>query len=332
MTYEQMRKLPKVELHVHLDCCLSYEAVQQLAPGMGEDEYLVKFTGPAKCSSLEQFLTLTQSPLQLMQSYKGLRVAVQDLFSQFCADNVIYAEIRFAPLLHTREGLLPENVVQEVEEEVTRCVEQTGIEARIILCSLRHFSAEESMTTAVLTEDFRGSRVAGLDLAADEAGSPLTDHINAFAYVRSRFIPTTAHAGEAKGPESIIETLERLKPCRIGHGVRCIEDNLLVQKLASDHTHLEICPSCNIQINVFDSYSEHPINFLYNQGVSLGVNTDARAITRLTLTEEYMRLQETFDWNKSHFLTCNHHALNASFLPELWKKKLARTLKKAYEA
>ena len=107
-------------------------------------------------------------------------------------------------------------------------IRETGIEARLILCTLRHFSESQSMETAKLVEDFRDSRVAALDIAGDEAGFPLAPHIPAFRYAAGRGLFRTAHAGEALGPESVWETLEHLAPTRIGHGTRSIEDPALV--------------------------------------------------------------------------------------------------------
>lgn len=322
--------MPKVELHVHLDCCLSFEAVSELSPGMTRENYENKFVGPSKCKDLADFLECVGPSISLMQTRKGLLVAVEDLFEQFKQDNVIYGEIRFAPLQHLVMGLTPEEVVLTVEETVTQCVEGTGIEAGIILCTLRHFSEKQSKMTAELVENYRSTRVKALDLAADEAGFPLDAHIRAFKYVSQSLLPATAHAGEAMGAESIRETLDMLKPQRIGHGVRCIEDQQVVQELRDKQVHLEVCPSCNVQIGVFDSFQEHPVNQLYNQGLSIGINTDTRTITNITLSEEYQRLQQEFGWGREHFYHCNQNALKASFLPKNKKEDLLKKLSFGY--
>lgn len=330
LTIDEIRELPKVELHLHLDCCLSFDAVSKLNPNITQETYNQKFIAPDKCKNLADFLTRTAEPLALMQNPKGLRVAVRDLFEQLKEDNVIYAEIRFAPLQHLEQGMSPEGVVAEVEETVSQCIRDTGVDARIILCSLRHFDKQQSMTTAVLAEDFRGTTVVGIDLAADEAGFPLDAHFETFQYAHNRYIPCTAHAGEARGPESIMETLEYLKPSRIGHGVRSAEDISLVKMLAKEQIHLEICPSCNVQIDVYNSYREHPVDLLFNEGVPLGINTDTRTITNISLSDEYRRLQEVFDWGKGHFLACNDNAVKAAFLPECKKKLLHDKLEQGY--
>lgn len=324
---KEIELLPKVELHVHLDCCLSFDVVSKLKPGITREKYHKDFIGANKYKNLAEFLKLILHSLELMQTEKTLRLVTRDLFQQFKQENVIYAEIRFAPLLHLQHGLTPEEVVRIVEESVSGCVEETDIEARIILCTLRHHTKEQSMTIVKLVEQFQDTRVAALDLSADEAGFPLDTHIAAFQYAREKGIYCTAHAGEAKGPESVWETLEHLKPTRIGHGVRSIEDPKLVEELKKKNIHLEVCPSCNVQIDVFDTFADHPIDRLYNAGVSVGINTDGRTISNISLTDEYQRLQQTFGWGTEHFLACNRNALDASFLPKGKKQQLEKKIK-----
>ncbi|MCP5046651.1 MAG: adenosine deaminase [bacterium] len=326
LSRSEIEALPKVELHVHLDCCLSYDLVAELGPGMTREVYEHKFIAPAKCKDLADFLKVIGSSLELMQTEKELQLVTGDFFKQLKQDNVIYAEVRFAPLLHLEEGLNPQKVVEIVEAAVSKEVETTGIEARVILCTLRHFTEEQAMTTAKLVEQFKGTRVAALDLAADEAGFPIGPQVPAFQYVREHGIPCTAHAGEAKGPESVRETLKLLKTSRVGHGVRSVHDPELVNQLKDERIHLEVCPSCNVQINVFDTYADHPIDRLYNAGVSVGINTDTRTITNVSLSDEYERLQDVFGWGREHFSTCNRNALAAAFLHNEIKEQLEKKL------
>jgi adenosine deaminase len=321
---------PKVELHLHLDCSLSYNVVHQINPTITEEAYRHDFIAPAKCTNLADFLTRTPQAITLMQTEQQLRLVVFDLFEQLQRDHMLYAEIRFAPLLHTDKGLSPELVVEVVEAATSQACESTGIEARLILCTLRHFSSEQSLLAAKLVERFRGTRVAALDLAGDEAGFPLAPHIPAYQYAADRNLPRTAHAGEASGPQSIWDTLRSLHPLRIGHGIRSIEDPGLIEYLRKERIHLEVCPTSNLQTNIYDTFADHPINRLYEQGISLSVNTDARTITDITLTEEYDKLHQFHAWDKHHFLHCNLEAIRASFLPEIKRQQLAAQLQERY--
>ena len=219
-----------------------------------------------------------------------------------------------------------------VADATAAAIRDTGIEARLILCTLRHFSPEQSMETARLTKQFFGNIVAGFDIAADEAGFPLDAHLDAFRYARAAGLFITAHAGEACGPESVWETLEKLKPSRIGHGVRSVEDPGLVEHLKREKIHLEVCPSCNVQIDIYPGLSDHPVDRLYRAGISVGINTDARTIVNVTLTDEYERLHRVFGWTARDFLCCNQNAIRAAFIPVPLKEKLISELNNAYQA
>ncbi|MBP7867288.1 MAG: adenosine deaminase [Acidobacteria bacterium] len=330
LSREAIAALPKVELHVHLDCCLSYDAVARLAPGTTREAYRRDFVGPARCIDLAAFLRHIDRSLALLQTEEGLRVAVEDLFGQFVADRVLYAEVRFAPLLHLRKGLAADVVVATVAAAVERCTLETGVEARVILCTLRHYSEAQGLETARLAERFRGTAVAALDLAADEAGFPLREHVAAFSFARERGIARTAHAGEARGAESVRETLTQLRPMRLGHGVRSVEDPALVGELAAHRVHLEVCPSCNVQIGLFPSHAAHPVDRLFRAGVSVGINTDSRTLTDVTLTGEYERLRDAFGWGLPEFYLCNRNALDAAFLDDAVHARLMERLEAGY--
>jgi adenosine deaminase len=325
-----IQQLPKVELHLHLDCSLSYEVVQTIDPSVTEAVYLQEYIAPEKCTNLADFLTRAVKGFALMQTKEQLQLVVHDLFRQMLADNMLYAEIRFAPLQHIEQGLTPHQVVAAVEEATAAAIKQTGIEARIILCTLRQYSSAQSMATVQLVQEFKNTTVAGFDIAADEAGFPIDNHIAAFSYAKEKNIFCTAHAGEAKGADSVWETLQYFGPSRIGHGIRSIEDSKLVQHLRKNKIHLEICPSCNVLINVYDNYKDHPIDDLYKAGVSLSVNTDTRTITNVTLIKEYQRLQDVFGWTVADFYNCNVYALQAAFIEEEIKRKLLYKLQVAY--
>jgi adenosine deaminase len=326
------RRMPKVELHVHLDCCLSFDAVAALAPGTDRAAYVHDFVAPERCTSLADFLRYIDASLALLQTREGLRVAVEDLFAQLARDNVVYAEIRFAPLIHVRQGLSAEDVVRTVADAVGSSVARTGIEARVILCALRHFSAQDSLATARLACRFRDAGVAGLDLAADEAGFPLGPHVAAFTLAREEGLARTAHAGEARGPESVRETLEVLQPSRIGHGVRSVEDPALPGELAARGVHLEVCPTSNVQTGIYERLEDHPVDRLSRIGVSVGINTDARTVTAVTLAEEYRRLARAFGWGWRELRRCNLDALAAAFVDDVRRAALARRLETGYAA
>ncbi|MBD3615954.1 MAG: adenosine deaminase [Gracilimonas sp.] len=324
-----IKLLPKIELHLHLDCSLSFEVVQKLRPGISRKEYDRDFIAPANCASLQEYLKCAHEPIAIMQTKEQLEAVTLDLFEQLKADNIIYAEIRFAPLQHLDQGLSAKDVVSIVNEATSRGIKKTGIEAGIILCTLRHFSEAQSMETIKLVEQFKDTKVVGFDIAADET-LPIDNHIKAFEYAREKGIPCTAHAGEARGPESVREVLGNFYPSRIGHGVRSIEDPELMNHLKEKNIHLEICPTSNVQTGIYDSVGNHQINAIYQNGNSLSINTDGRTISNVSLNEEYQKLDRHFDWRTEQLLQVNQYAIDAAFCDEETKDRLREKLMKGF--
>ena len=314
--------LPKVELHTHLDCGLSIRAVRSLHGPISTDAYLERFRGPERCRDLRAFLNCIDTSLDLLQTAPALILAAADLADQLADDNVAYAEVRFAPLLHIRDGLTGEEIV----EAVLQGFSAGSVPVGVLLCTLRHFSTEQGMETLALAEKYLGNGVVGFDLAGDEWNFPLDPHVEVFRRARERGIPYTVHGGEARGADSVLEILEKLSPGRIGHGVRSIEDAEVVDMLRERGVHLEVCPSVNLQIGLFSSAAEHPIDRLRRMGVSVGVNTDARATTGVTLDSEYQLLAEAFDWGEDVFRQANRNALAASFAPSSVRAAVAKRL------
>lgn len=323
--------LPKIELHLHLDCSLSYDVVSKLNPEITESAYRDLFIAPDKCRDLADYISRSQEAIKLMQTKEALALVVEDLFNQLQADHVIYAEIRFAPLEHTQGELSATEVVKTVSEAVADQVGQTRIEAGIILCTLRHYSEARSMHTVQLAEQFSDAGVVGFDIAADEAGFPIDNHISAFEYANEHDLNCTAHAGEARGAASVRETLEYFKPARIGHGVRSAEDEDLLERLKRQNIHLEVCPTSNVQTNVYEKITGHTVNTLFESGVSLSINTDTRTISDVTLDEEYQTLQDVFRWDKDRLLECNLAAIAHAFTSDKIKDQLRQEVIKAYQ-
>lgn len=330
-TGTSMADLPKVELHLHLDCSLSYDVVKAIDPSVSYEEYRRSFVAQAKCTNLADYIKRSIPPVNLMQTTEQLRLVTLDLMRQLKKDHVIYAEMRFAPLLHLQKGLTPEQVVKAVDDAVTEGMQETGVEAGVILCTLRHYSEAQSMQTVKLAEQFKGTHIVGFDIAADEAGFPITNHIKAFEYAHQKNIACTAHAGEAKGAGSVRETLKYFRPSRIGHGVRSIEDSSLMTDLKKQDIHLELCTTSNIQTAIYETVKDHPIDKIYRSGVSMSVNTDGRTISDVTLTSEYEQLVKVFHWNKENFLHCNLEAVKHAFLSEEKKEALRKKLIAGYK-
>jgi len=321
---------PKVELHLHLDCSLSYQVVHQLDARITPEQYRQQFIAPPVCTNLADYITRADRAVDLMQTQKALRLVTLDMFDQLKRDHVIYAEIRFAPLKHLKQGLTAEQVVAAVDSAVDEGIRKTGIQVGVILCTLRHFNSGQSMQTVQLVEKFRNGHIAGFDIAGNEAGYPIDAHIAAFQYANAHGIPCTAHAGEAKGANSVWETLNNFHPTRIGHGVRSIEDTALIRHLREKNILLEVCPSSNLQTNMYPDLAHHPVDRLYKAKAPLNINTDCRTISNITLSEEYTRLINQFHWKKADFLACNLEAVDHAFTTPEIKARLKAKLSMTY--
>lgn len=316
LTVDDFRRMPKVELHLHLDCSLSLASVSELDPTVTPERYRAEFLAPRKCVNLVDYFRYLAAPLALLQTERGLTVATIDLLRRLSEDGVVYAEIRFAPHLHRQAGLSTEQVVETVLAAIVEGRKRYPVEARLILCTLRPDDTAHGYDLVRIADRYRAAGVGGVDLAGDEAGYSLAEHIPVFRAAAAFGLNVTAHAGEAAGAASVRDVVEQLGVRRVGHGVRAIEDDAVIDLLLEKDVHLEVCPSCNIQIDVFDRYEDHPVDALVKRGVSVGINTDARGPTALTLTDEYQRLHAVFGWTPADLEAANLRALDRAFIDD----------------
>ena len=323
--------LPKIELHLHLDCSVSYRVAAHFESELSRSQYEAHYVAPAKCIDLPDFLSRAAKGIAMTQTIAQLRAVTLDLFRQLKGENVLYFEVRFAPLEHTLQGLQPEEVVETVVSALDEGSKASGIKAGLILCTLREYPAEHSLSAAKLAVKYFGKGVVGFDMAGNEADFPIEPHIPSFKLVREHGIPCTAHAGEARGPKSVWDSIRHLGVSRIGHGVRGAEDPQLVEYLAEKNIHLEVCPTSNVQTNVYPTIDEHPVDQLFQAGISIGINSDSRTLTNTTLEQEYNLLHGQFGWKEETFLQCNLNALKHAFLPEAEKATLRTQLLHAYK-
>lgn len=328
-----LRTLPKVELHSHLDCCLSYDAVRRIDPGISRDHYDRHFVAPPVCPSLADYLTYTFNYRAVLQTERALRIAVEDVFEQMAADGIVYAELRFAPLVHVEGGhMTADEVVGCVADETAARSAATGIDAGLILCTLRDYDAERSLDTARLAVRHAraGLPVVAVDIAGDEIAFPLDPHIPAFEHARNAGLGVTVHAGEADGPGSVRAALDQTGTRRIGHGVRSLDDADLLARITQERVHLEVCPSSNVQTSTVASYAAHPVGRLRAAGASVGISTDTRAVTDVSLTQEYERLRDVFGWTPTDFEQITMDALDAAFAPGPVRRRVAAVIDDAY--
>lgn len=324
----EYRHLPKIELHCHLDSSVRISTVAEIGKELGlslPNPIEAALVAPEVCLELADYLRRIDLALDVMQQRKHLIRIAREFVEDLHADGVIYGEVRFAPQLHTRGGLRPQEVVEAVNEGLAEGMQDTGVPVGLILCCLRHEDAESSLALARLAIA-NADIVCGLDLAGDEARYPGAPHRAAFELARKAGLRRTVHAGEASGAESIREAIEVLGAERIGHGVRIEESPELIEYVHERAITLEMCPLSNYQTRAVSSLAAHPIDRLLRKNVRVTVSTDARTVSLTTVTSEFERLEKLFGWGFDEFSRCQKNAANGAFVSSAQRSELLARL------
>lgn len=312
VTYEMIKRMPKVELHDHLDGGLRPSTIIDLAPGAGielpskDPEALAAWLHRgADRKSLALYLEGFALTCGVMNSRESIERVAFEAMEDLAADGVVYAELRFAPILLAKDGLDLESVVESALAGLERGKAATGTCFGLILCAMRSMDASLSLETAELAVAFRDRGIVAFDIAGDEYGHPPKRHIEAFQYIRNKNFNITVHAGEAFGPESIWQALQACGAHRIGHGTRLIEDMSVhgtrIEKMGSLATYvrdrrvpLECCLSSNVQTGAAASYDAHPFGTYYRNNFRVVLCTDNRLMSDTCLSKEFMIACEHF--------------------------------------
>jgi len=315
-----MKDIKKVELHVHLDGSVRIETIQELS-GLPLEVVKENMQVKEDCTSLIDYLTKFELPLKYMQTKDNLTRITKELVEDLTKDNVIYAEIRFAPILHTKGGLTLEEVVDSVLEGIR----DSKIKIGIILCMMRGDTIENNLNIINLTKKYLGKGVCAIDLAGSEMEYPNELYKDLFNKINELNLPFTIHSGEASGASSVEQAI-KFDTTRLGHGIN-LENNIdLINTIKERDILLEICPTSNIQTKAVDNIYNHPIDKYYKLGLPISINTDNRTVSNITLTSEYQLLQDTFNFTKQDFNKINKTALKHAFIDENTKKELLNVL------
>ena len=325
-----VRRMPKVELHDHLDGGVRPRTLIELAR---EQRVELPYSDPRDLSrwfhrgadrkSLSLYLEGFSVTLSVLQTQGALIRAAIEAIEDLAAENVVYAEIRFAPELHLSGGLNLQSVVEAVLRGLQTGREKTGVEFGLIICTLRN--RDVSLEAAELAVDFRDRGVVGFDLAGDEYGHPPKKHIRAFEYIRSRSFNITIHAGEAFGKESIWQALQICGAHRIGHAARLVEDMVLrgnrIESMGSlahfirdRRVPLEMCLSSNIQTGATRSLDEHPFHTYYRNNFRVMLCTDNRLMSNTNLGTEMHLAAQHFNLTLRDLEKLTINAMKSAFV------------------
>ncbi|MEM7152142.1 MAG: adenosine deaminase [Myxococcota bacterium] len=333
------QRLPKTDLHVHLDGSMRLETVLDLAreqnielpasdvAGLRAAMHIGENTG-----SLVKYLEAFGVTLQVLQTREALYRAAFELAEDAARENVRYMEVRYAPMLHTRQGLRLTTVVETVLKGLYDAELKYGIVSRIIVCGIRNISPASSLEMAELVVAYKNRGVVGFDLAGAEDDHPAKEHQDAFQLVRQNNINVTIHAGEAYGPPSIAQALHICGAHRIGHGCRLREDGDLLHYVVDHRIPLECCPKSNVQTGAVEGLGSHPMRLYFNLGARVTVNTDNRLITDTTVSEEMhlMHSEMGFSLEDLHQVILN--GFKSAFLPFHEKRRFLEKISAELEA
>ncbi len=333
VTEDIINSLPKVELHCHLDGSLRVETVLDEAekqkvklPTDNPDE-LRKILQPGfGCKSLVEYLKAFDVTLSVLQNEEALYRVAYELIEDVAKENVRYIEVRYSPILHQKKGLGLVAILEAVLAGLRQGEKDFGVKSGIIVCGIRNIDPKYSMKLAELSVAYKNKGVVAFDLAGAEEDYPAKEHRDAFQLVLKNNLNSTAHAGEAYGPESIHQAIHYCGAHRIGHGTRLFEDGDLLNYVNDHRIPLEVCISSNIQTKAVKRFEDHPVRLYYDLGLRITLNTDNRLVSDTTLTKEFMIAHQYYGFTLEEIKDIIIQSFKSAFIPYREKRELLRAV------
>lgn len=320
---ELIKKLPKAELHLHIEGSFEPELMFEIAR---RNNLNIRFKSVEEVKNAYNFHNL-QSFLDIYYEGAGVLLHERDFYDLTMAylvkcreDNVVHTEIFFDPQTHTDRGVKFETVFNGIHNALRDAEKQWGITSHMIMCFLRHLSEEAAFKTLNESLPFKKHIIAvGLD--SGEVGHPPSKFTRVFEAAMKEGFLTVAHAGEEGPPSYIWEALDLLKVKRIDHGVRALEDDLLMRRLIAEKMALTVCPLSNLKLRVFDKLSDHNLKKLLAQGVKVTINSDDPAYFGGYANQNYLETADALDLSHEDIKIIAQNSFEASFLTSAQKQK-----------
>ena len=325
-------RLPKVELHLHLEGGAPPQFIRGLAAEKNMDiSKIFNDDGSYAYRDFWHFLEVYEAATSTLQSPEDFHRLVLAVLEECAANDVIYAETFLSPdFCGGRDVSAWREYLAAMQEAADIAEARDGIILRGIITCIRHFGPEKAKETALCAAETAGDWIVGFGMAGDEKVGHAGDYAYSFDMAREAGLKITSHAGEWGGPGSVRETLDDLNPARIGHGVQSIQDDALVDRLAERGTVLEVCPGSNVFLGVYPSLKEHPIQKLRSRGVAVTVSTDDPPFFHTTMRREYDQLAEAFGWEEDDFRELNETAARAAFCDETTRERVLKALEQGH--
>ncbi len=333
-----LARLPKAELHCHLDgsvrpaTLLELGAEQGVAMPRATAAALGEYMRVDDAHNLEEYLTRFDVTLAVLQTEAALERVAYELAVDAAAEGVRYLEVRYAPVLNTRAGLDMAGAVEAALRGLARAEQDADVVARVLVCALRHQTPAEAIDAARVAVEYRRRGVVGFDLAGGEAGHPATRYAAAFEYARAHDLACTCHAGEGAGPESVRDAVHGCACDRVGHGTRIIEDASLLDYLVDRQLCVECCLTSNVQTRAAAGYAEHPFRRYFDRGMNVTLNTDNRLMSGVTLVDEYAHAAERLGFTAPELVRVARNGFASAFLPYAEREALLARLAPEFDA
>ncbi|MDU2147746.1 MAG: adenosine deaminase [Paeniclostridium sordellii] len=323
--------LPKIELHCHLDGSVRPSTVIELAkkknielPSLNEIEIQKLMVAPKNCSSLDEYLKRFDLPGLVMQDEEGLERIAFELMEDAFSENIVYIEIRFAPLLHVSKGLTVKQVISSVLKGIKRAEKQFDIKGNLILSCMRTMSVESSYEVIESGKEFLGNGVVAVDLCSSEYDDFCFKFEKPIALARSYGYRITIHAGETGIGKNVLDAINILKAERIGHGIFIKDHEEAYNLVKEKNITLEMCPTSNLQTKAIDHLFNYPLEMFYKDGIKVTLNTDNRTVSNVDLTNEYSVIINEFNMDEEDYKNIYLNSVKACFANDEIKNKLKR--------
>lgn len=322
-------KLPKVELHCHLDGSVRPETIIDIArkenlsiPSFDIDIINEHVTAPLDCESLDEYLKRFSLPNLVMQSKENLRRITFELLEDCARENVKYIEVRFSPVLHMKKGLTIEQVIESVLQGIRDGEEKYDIKGNLILGCMRTMSVEKAFQVVEEGRRFLGKGVVAIDLCSSEEEGFCEKFYQPISLAREYGYRVTIHAGETGIGKNVLEAVEMLGAERIGHGVYIKNCKEAYDVVKSKQVVLEMCPTSNVQTKAVNSFIEHPIHDFHKDGIRVTINTDNRTVSNTNMTKECEVVLKEFNMSHEDYRKIYFNSIEACFADCKTKEEL----------
>ncbi len=327
-----IQKLPKIDLHCHLDGSIGIDMMRQLLISnelMIKEEHLKEALQVSeKCTSLTEYLRKFELPLRCLQTEQGLKSAMVSLLKDAAAENIKYIEIRFAPMLSVNDQLSCKKVIESVIMGLKEGERQYNIHASIIVCAMRHHLVEKNMEMLKIARELLDSGICALDLAGDETAYPTKKQRELFYMAKKYDMPFTIHSGECGNIGNVKEAIE-LGARRLGHGIALRKSEDLISICKQKGIGIEMCPSSNLQTKAVDNWSTYPLELFLKKELMATINTDNRTVSNTSITHELTLIYEKMYQNKETIIKLLKNAVEVSFAKDNIKEEILRSLQRA---